>query len=221
MKKYLPRIVDEILSFKLRSKGAVWIRGPKWCGKSTTAEKFAKTCLYMQDEDTREQNVALARISPSKFLQGETPMLIDEWQVIPFIWNQIRREVDRRDEFGQFILTGSRLPREEDEIESDQHSGTGRITNLVMRPMTLFESGESNGQISIGQLFKGYNPEPCRCENTLDDYAFLTARGGWPKAVGCARDVALQQAIDYYDGIVNSDITEADEFRKNLTGLSC
>ncbi|MBO4279513.1 MAG: AAA family ATPase, partial [Spirochaetales bacterium] len=99
MKKYLPRIVDEILSFKLRSKGAVWIRGPKWCGKSTTAEKFAKTCIYMQDEDTREQNVALARISPSKFLQGETPMLIDEWQVIPFIWNQIRREVDRRDEF--------------------------------------------------------------------------------------------------------------------------
>lgn len=214
MKKYFPRIVDDVLSFKLRSKGAVWIRGPKWCGKSTTAERFAKTCIYMQDEDTREQNVALARLSPSKFLQGETPFLIDEWQVIPFIWNQIRREVDKRDEFGQFILTGSRLPKEEDEIEKGQHSGTGRITNLLMRPMSLYESGESNGQISLKQLFEGNNTEPCRCETTLDDYAFLTARGGWPKAVGCAQDVALQQAIDYYEGIVNSDISEADDISK-------
>ena len=214
MKKYLPRIVDEILSFKLRSKGAVWIRGPKWCGKSTTAEKFAKTCIYMQDEDTREQNIALAMLSPSKFLQGDTPFLIDEWQVIPFIWNQIRREVDKRDEFGQFILIGSRLPNEEDMIEKDQHSGTGRITNLVMRPMSLFESGESKGQISLGKLFSGNKQESCRCEITLDDYAFLTARGGWPKAVDCDKDVALQQAIDYYDGLVNSDISEVDSISR-------
>lgn len=208
--KYIPRVVDDVLSFKLKSKGAVWIRGPKWCGKSTTAEQFAKTCVYMQDEETREQNIALAKLSPSKFLEGKTPFLIDEWQVIPFIWNQIRREVDKRDEFGQFILTGSRLPKEEDTIEMNLHTGIGRITDLVMRPMTLFESGESNGSISIKGLFEGMGFEPSKSDSSLSDYAFYTARGGWPKAIRYSSDVALQQAIDYYEGIINSDISEAD-----------
>ena len=212
--KYMPRIIDEVLSFKLKTKGAVWIRGPKWCGKSTTAEQFANTCVYMQDEDTREQNIALAKISPSTFLEGKTPFLIDEWQVIPFIWNQVRREVDKRDEFGQFILTGSRLPREEDVIEQNLHSGTGRITDLVMRPMSLFESGESNGAVSIQDLFNGEKPEAAVCDKSISDYAFMTARGGWPKAVRYSSDVALQQAIDYYEGIVNADISEADGVSK-------
>ena len=136
MKRYIPRLVDDILRFKLRSSGAVWIRGPKWCGKSTTAEQFARTVIRMQDEGSKEQNIALAKMSPAEFLKGEAPVLIDEWQVIPFIWNQIRTEVDRRDEFGQFLLTGSKQPDEAEDV--DKHSGTGRIASLMMRPMSLF-----------------------------------------------------------------------------------
>ena len=213
MKKYMPRIADEILDFKLRSKGAVWIRGPKWCGKSTTATRVSKTVIMMQDESTKEQNIALAKIDPSGFLKGDTPLLIDEWQTIPFIWNQIRFEVDKRDEFGQFILTGSNMPKEED--MQDQHSGTGRITNMIMRPMSLFESGESDGSISLKGLFSGTEQGSARRDLSLEDYAFLTARGGWPKAVGLDRDIALQQAIDYYDGLVNGDITNHDEIPRD------
>ena len=213
MKKYMPRIADEILDFKLRSKGAVWIRGPKWCGKSTTATRVSKTVIMMQDESTKEQNIALAKIDPSGFLKGDTPLLIDEWQTIPFIWNQIRFEVDKRDEFGQFILTGSNMPKEEDML--DQHSGTGRITNMIMRPMSLFESGESDGSISLKGLFSGIEQGSARRDLSLEDYAFLTARGGWPKAVGLDRDIALQQAIDYYDGLVNGDITNHDEIPRD------
>ncbi len=213
MKEYMPRIADGILDFKLRSKGAVWIRGPKWCGKSTTAARVSKTVIMMQDESTREQNIALAKLDPSGFLKGETPLLIDEWQTIPFIWNQVRFEVDKRDEFGQFILTGSNMPRKED-LE-DQHSGTGRITNMIMRPMSLFESKESSGAISLKKLFSGDDQESARHDLGLEDYAFLTARGGWPKAVGLERDIALQQAIDYYDGLVNGDITNHDEIPRD------
>ena len=201
----MPRIVDETLQFKLRSKGAVWIKGPKWCGKSTTSEQFAKTVIRMQDEDTRQQNIALAKLSPSDFLKGETPLLIDEWQVVPSIWNQIRTEVDRRDEFGQFILTGSKKPENVD--DTDEHTGTGRITSLTMRPMTLYESGESDGSISLEGLFNGEGAFS-RCDKRLQDYAFYTARGGWPKAIGQDRDVALEQAMDYIDGIVGSEMSE-------------
>lgn len=178
VKHYMPRIVDGILQFKLKSKGAVWIKGPKWCGKSTTAEQFAKTVIRMQDEESREQNIALARMSPADFLKGDTPLLIDEWQVVPSIWNQIRVEVDRRDEFGQFLLTGSKQPADAD--DPDKHSGTGRITTLTMRPMSLYESGESDGSVSLEQMFKGTCPAG-RCDTELRDYAFYTARGGWPK----------------------------------------
>ena len=206
MRRYIPRIADEILDFKLKTKGAVWIKGPKWCGKSTTAKRFSKTCILMQDEDTKEQNIQLAKTSPSFFLKGDTPLLIDEWQTIPFIWNQIRTEVDRRDEFGQFILTGSVTP--DDERLKDQHSGTGRITDMIMRPMSLFESEESSGVISLEALFKGNRVEPARCNSSLEDYAFYTARGGWPKSIELDGIIALQQAIDYYEGLVNSDISQ-------------
>lgn len=144
MKRYMPRLVDDVLEFKLKSSGAVWIRGPKWCGKSTTAEQFAKTVIRMQDEDVRNQNIALAKMSPSEFLKGDAPLLIDEWQVIPFIWNQIRTEVDRRDEFGQFLLTGSKQP--EDVEDADKHSGTGRITTLLMRPISLYSPERAMGR---------------------------------------------------------------------------
>lgn len=214
MKKYLPRIADDVLKFKLESKGAVWIRGPKWCGKSTTAEQTAKTCIYMQDEDSKEQNIELAKINPSLFLKGDVPLLIDEWQEIPFIWNQIRREVDKRDEFGQFILTGSRLPYESDQMEL-QHSGTGRITNMVMRPMSLYESGDSNGTVSLAKVINQTEQLGSKCDSSLEDYAFFTARGGWPKAIGQKEKVALQQAIDYYNGLVEVDISEGDNRRKD------
>ncbi len=211
---YIPRIVDPILEFRLRSKGAVWIRGPKWCGKSTTAERFAKTVIRMQDEDYREQYLELARLSPSEFLSGETPVLVDEWQVIPFIWNQIRTEVDKRDEFGQFILTGSKQPEDSPKNERYQHSGTGRIGVLTMRTLSLFESGESDGRISLKSLFEGKTPKACKCEKTLRDYAFYTARGGWPKAVGLEEDIALQQSIDYIEGLVHSNISFDSESEK-------
>ncbi len=209
----MPRIADEILEFKLKSKGAVWIRGPKWCGKSTTAMRVSKTAIMMQDESTMTQNINLAKMDPSGFLEGDTPLLIDEWQTIPFIWNQIRFEVDKRDEFGQFILTGSNMPRKEDMI--NQHSGTGRITDMVMRPMSLFESGESKGSVSLKGLFSGIEQKCGRYELSLKDYAFITARGGWPKTIKLDRNVALQQAIDYYKGLVNGDITNLDEIPRD------
>lgn len=210
MKHYIPRIVDDILIFRLKSSGAVWIKGPKWCGKSTTAEQFAHTVIRMQDEENRNQNISLARMSPSEFLKGDTPVLIDEWQVIPFIWNQVRTEVDKRDEFGQFIMTGSKQP---EEIESvDKHSGTGRITTLMMRPMSLFESGESNGAVSLESMFKG-SGNTSRCDATLRDYAFYTARGGWPKSINLEEEIALEQAVYYVDGIIDSDMSQDGDIK--------
>lgn len=209
MNTYLPRVVDDLLEFRLESKGAVWVRGPKWCGKSTTSKRFAKTSIFMQDEESKEQNIALAKLSPSSFLKGATPLLIDEWQVIPFIWNQIRYEVDKRDEFGQFILTGSRLPKKRiNSGDEEYHTGTGRIVDLLMRPMSLYESKEGDGSVSLKSLFNGESYSGRRHSLSLNDYAFLTARGGWPKAVGKTDRVALQQAIDYYESIVRSDMSE-------------
>ena len=152
MRKYYPRIADEVLRSKLEAKGAVLIEGPKWCGKSTTAAQAARNRYTYRDPSTREQNMMLAKASPKRFLQGDAPKLIDEWQVVPSIWDAVRFEVDQRDEFGQFILTGSVTPPASDEIA---HSGTGRITRMRMRPMTLFESGDSNGAVSLAELFDG------------------------------------------------------------------
>ncbi len=160
----------------------------------------------MLDLETRESNIQLASAAPRAFLDKEPPLLIDEWQAIPFIWDQVRMEVDRRDEFGQFILTGSLQPGSD--VMSKMHSGIGRITEMLMRPMTLFESRESTGSISLEAIFKGNKPEPCRCNADIYDYAFYTARGGWPKAIGQDRDVALQQAIDYFKGIVTVEASE-------------
>lgn len=217
--KYLPRIVDAELDFKLRSKGAVWIRGTKWCGKSTTAMRHSKTSILMQDEETREQNIALAEADPHLFLSGETPVLIDEWQDIPFIWNQVRTEVDARNAVGQFILTGSRAPNEKVIDEERLHSGVGRITDLTMRPMSLYESGESTGAVSLEKLFAGQEPPGAKCDMGISEYSFLTARGGWPFAVGKPDDVALQQAPDFYTRTVSTEMvkgTKRDPERVDL-----
>ncbi len=179
--EYLERIADEILQENLESSGAVLIIGPKWCGKSTTAERVAKSIVYMQDKTNQQQNVELAKLNPKLFLDNPTPMLIDEWQIIPFIWDSIRFEVDQRDEFGQFILAGSSTAQKADE---NTHSGIGRITKMLMRPLSLYESKESNGAISLQDLFNGNTDVGAKCDRELLDYAFFTCRGGWSKSIG-------------------------------------
>lgn len=212
MKKYKKRIADKILQKKLNAKGAVLIEGAKWCGKTTTASQIAKSTLSMQNPEEKEQNIRLAELSPSRLLHGKTPRLIDEWQLAPKLWDAVRFEVDKRDEFNQFILTGSAVPADLKEIT---HTGTGRISRMLMRPMSLFESQESNGSVSLAELFS--SKTNIDGENTIDidELAFLICRGGWPKAIGLKQYIGLSQAIDYYDAVVNSDISRVDNIERN------
>ena len=196
---------------KLESKGAVLIEGAKWCGKTTTASQLAKSILYMQDPEKVRQNIELAELKPSKLLEGDTPRLIDEWQLAPKLWDAIRFEVDQRDAFGQFILTGSSVPADTSKI---YHSGVGRITKLLMRPMSLFESGESKGSVSLKQLFEG-KPIDGYADIDIDQLAFLICRGGWPKALDCPEKIALAQAFDYYTVVVNTDASKVDNVERN------
>lgn len=212
MKRYRNRIADSILGKKLRAKGAVLIEGAKWCGKTTTASQIAKSILYMQDSARKRQYLELSEIDPARLLSGETPRLIDEWQLAPKLWDAIRFEVDKRDEFGQFILTGSAVPPETSEIS---HSGIGRITKMLMRPMSLYESGDSSGQVSLSGLFAGNGDIRGESTMNIDKLSFLICRGGWPKAIGEEEDVALQQAIDYFDAIVDADISRVDNVERN------
>ena len=206
MRKYLPRIADTILSDRLNSKGAVLIEGPKWCGKTTTAKHIAGSVIEMDRPDMARQYREMAELNPGALLQGEVPHLIDEWQLAPNIWNAVRYEVDQRDEFGQFILTGSSVPAR---LDPSSHTGTGRIVRMKMRPMSLYESGESSGQVSLKELFEGKEPEGTD-SHSLEEIAFEICRGGWPKAIGIQEKAALQQAIDYYDAVVSDDISRAD-----------
>lgn len=212
MKIYKKRIADDILKRKLEGKGAVLIEGPKWCGKTTTAEQVAASVLYMDDPEKKAQNVTMAELSPKRLLAGETPRLIDEWQLAPKLWDAIRFEVDHRGEMGQFVLTGSAVPADTKEIA---HTGTGRFTWLTMRPMSLYESGDSTGQVSLRELFQGADDVVGESDIDLDRLAFLTCRGGWPQAIDMRDEIALDQAVDYYDAVVNSDINRADGVQKN------
>lgn len=212
MKQYRKRIADQILQRKLQGKGAVLIEGPKWCGKTTTAEQTAKSFLYMNDPKTIQQNLSMAEIDPARLLQGEAPRLIDEWQLAPKLWDAVRFEVDHRHDLGQFILTGSAVPPETDEIK---HSGTGRVSWLTMRTMSLFESGESSGEVSLQELFAAPEKISGTASSDIERIAFFVCRGGWPQAVDMERELALDQAIDYYDGVVHSDINRADNVNKN------
>ena len=202
MKIYKKRIADDILKRKLEGKGAVLIEGPKWCGKTTTAEQVAASVLYMDDPEKKAQNITMAELSPKRLLAGETPRLIDEWQLAPKLWDAIRFEVDHRGEMGQFVLTGSAVPADTKEIA---HTGTGRFTWLTMRPMSLYESGDSTGQVSLRELFQGADDVVGESDIDLDRLAFLTCRGGWPQAIDMRDEIALDQAVDYYDAVVNSD----------------
>ena len=212
MKKYRTRVVDAILREKLEGKGAVLIEGPKWCGKTTTAEQIAKSVLYMDDPQTIEQNINMASLNPKRLLSGQTPRLIDEWQIAPKLWDAIRFEVDHRDDLGQFVLTGSAVPPDTREIT---HSGTGRFSWLMMRPMSLYESGESTGEVSLSRLFEGNGEVDGESKLDLDRIAFLICRGGWPRAIDMRDKIALNQAIDYYDAVVHSDINRVDNAQKD------
>ena len=212
MKKYRKRIADEILARKLEGKGAVLIEGPKWCGKTTTAEQIASSILYMDEPEKKEQNIAMSELNPKRLLKGATPRLIDEWQIAPKLWDAIRFEVDHRGELGQFVLTGSAVPADTKEIT---HSGTGRFTWLTMRPMSLYESGDSSGEVSLKTLFDGVTEIDGASDLDIDRLAFLVCRGGWPQAVDMRDEIALDQAMDYYDAVVRSDINRADDVQKN------
>ena len=205
---YIPRLFDGILEFSLKTKGAVVVTGPKWCGKSETTKRQAKTIVDLMPRSTRQNIIDYAEAAPHEFLNdGERPMLIDEWQHISFIWDDIKVEVDNASKFGLYILTGSVTDKEsyKDYSNDDRHTGNGRIVRKMMRPMTLFESGESNGKVSIENLVNG-KFTPCFSKPTIKDYAYYICRGGWPLAINKERDVALQQAIDYYDVVVTDDI---------------
>lgn len=214
MKNYRSRIMDSLLEKKLQAKGAVLIEGPKWCGKTTTAEEIAASKIMLAKPDIKDHFKSLLEIDSDAALAGDTPMLIDEWQTVPKLWDAVRYTVDHRHAMGQFILTGSAVPNQEAEKERE-HSGTGRFAWLTMRPMTLFESGESNGTVSLGELFTA--PEKILQKNDLklSDIAFLICRGGWPIAIGLPEEAALEQAFDYYDAVTKEDVTNVDGIKRS------
>lgn len=213
MKQYRPRIADRMLSRRLMGVGAVLIQGPKWCGKTTTAEQQAKSVVYMDDPEYMAQNVELASLSPKKLLAGATPRLIDEWQLAPQLWDAARFEVDHRGEEGQFIFTGSAVPADTDKIH---HSGTGRFAWLTMRTMSLYESGESTGEVSLGDLLCNPGVDIFGTNNlNIDSIAWLICRGGWPRATTINKEVALDMAYRYYEAVVNNDISRVDNVKRD------
>lgn len=212
MVAYKPRIADKLLARKMAGKGAVLIEGPKWCGKTTTAKQQAKSMLNLGDSNVLRQSLQMMELSPITLLEGDTPRLIDEWQTIPPLWDTIRSEVDRRGDFSQFILTGSSvLP----DAESTIHSGTGRFARIKMRPMSLLESGESTGSVSLTKLFEGEPLKPQVNQKGLEDIAYYTCRGGWPQATLLEGEIALDQALDYFDSVVERDIQRVDGVKRN------
>ena len=224
MNGYKNRVADRLLAEKLEAFGAVLIEGPKYCGKTTLATQQAGSILSMANTDTLGQNLALARTNISRLLAGETPRLIDEWQIAPQFWDAVRNEVDKRNEDGQFMLTGSAVPpkpkKDENgniiEEENIHHTGTGRISRLRLRTMSLWESEDSTGDVSLEELF--INPDTVDGVSNidLDRLAYLTCRGGWPKAVlKKSEKAALAQAFDYYDSVVSNDIKRVDDIDRD------
>jgi len=208
---YLPRIADGLLEEKLGYAGAVLIEGPKWCGKTRTAGEKAKSVLNMQDPDMQTSYLRAADAKPSLLLRGDTPRLLDEWQTAPVLWDAVRFAVDQRGEPGQFILTGSAVPLD----NAVKHTGTGRISRLLMRPMSLFESGESEGSVSLSALFEGtWNGEGASTL-ALERLAFALCRGGWPAAVKQSEKNALRLVYDYVDAVIHADVSRVDGIEKN------
>ncbi len=211
--KYRPRVSDSLLRELMESTGAVLIEGAKWCGKTTSAEQIAKSTVYFNDPNEQRRIEAILRIAPRKLLTGPPPVLLDEWQLTPVMWDAVRFEVDQRDTSGQFILTGSAVPADMSQVH---HSGTGRIARMLMRPMSLYESGESSGEISLASLFAGEHDIWAECGMELEMLAFLVARGGWPGAIDQSERAALRHAQNYYDAVVHTDISRADGIKRNV-----
>ena len=209
---YRQRIADRLLVRKLAGKGAVLLVGAKWCGKTTTAEQIAKSVLYMSEPGKTDQNKQLAKINPSMLLRGDKPRLIDEWQVAPVLWDSIRFEADHSAGLGLFILTGSSVPADMSEVI---HSGTGRIGWLRMRPMSLWESGDSTGEVSLGNLFTSPQSISGITATDLEEIAFVTCRGGWPLSVSMDRNIALDQAFDYIEAVERRDISQVDGINRD------
>jgi predicted AAA+ superfamily ATPase len=210
-KQYLVRLCDLELQKALKSSGAVLIEGAKWCGKTSTASQMSNSTLFMQDPDNAASYLAMADIKPSLLLQGETPRLIDEWQMAPVLWDAVRFEVDKRNAVEQFILTGSAVPS--DNVTA--HTGTGRISRMLMRPMSLYESLESNGSISLADLFAGKHDIEAVSELTIEKIAFALCRGGWPASVNKNKQAALRMATNYVEAVINHDVSRVDDVEKN------
>ena len=207
-KEYISRLFDKMVEFTLKSKGTLVIVGPKWCGKSTTAKRYAKTIIDLMPLESRNEYIELAKISPENFLNyGPKPILVDEWQHVSFIWDQVKYEVDKTGEFGQYILTGSVTDKNKTELddESSRHTGNGRIIRKMMRTMSLYETGDSNGTVSLLDLKNGKFSNAMSKKN-INDYAYYICRGGWPVAIGKDRDISLAQARDYCEVVITDDI---------------
>lgn len=207
----MSRLCDADLQLALQSSGAVLIEGAKWCGKTSTASNASHSVLFMQDPDNAGSYLAMADTKPSLLLKGEIPRLIDEWQMAPVLWDAVRFEVDKRAETGQFILTGSAVPS--DNVTA--HTGTGRISRLMMRPMSLFESLESNSSISLKALFDGDQDVEALSDMSIEQIAFALCRGGWPASVKLSGEVALRMATDYVEAVINFDVSRVDNIEKN------
>jgi len=210
-KTYLSRLCDQELQIALQSSGAVLIEGAKWCGKTRTASIAAKSILYMQDPDNSASYQAMADTKPSLLLKGEAPRLIDEWQMAPVLWDAVRFEIDKRGDAGQFILTGSAVPA--DNVIA--HTGTGRFSRILMRPMSLFESNESNGSVSLGGLFAKNQDIESMSELSIEKIAFALCRGGWPSSVLKNEASALRMSRDYVEAVINHDVSRVDDVEKN------
>ena len=213
MKEYIKRICDAELELKLEAFGAIHIVGPKWCGKTTTAKQYAKSYIELQDPDKRDMYIQTAKIKPSNLLEGENPRLIDEWQIAPNLWDAVRVSVDRRGEDGLYILTGS------NSIDKTEimHTGTGRIDTLVMYPMSLYETGESNGAVSLKDLFDSLK-DGCTSDLTIDNLIFASCRGGWPSSIDKKSDKAkLLVAQSYFDSLCREDVSNIDGAKRDET----
>ena len=211
---YKSRIADKLLLEQLEAAGAVLIQGPKWCGKTTTAAQAAKSVLYMDWPREIEKNLFLAEETPEALLDGETPRLRDEWQLAPQLWDAARFMVDQRRKTGQFIFTGSAVPADKSKIH---HTGTGRFAWLTMRPMSLWESGESNGKVSLLRLFAGQHDVAIAPDHSLSDLSFMVCRGGWPSSLNMKRQAALRQAQNYVNAVCESDISRVDNVVRDAT----
>ena len=215
MTEYKPRIADLLLSDKLEGMGAVLIEGLKWCGKTTTAEQKAHSIIYLDEPGKRQQYINIAALNPQKLIIGEYPRLLDEWQTVPELWDAVRFAVDHGDQEGMFILTGSAVPLSDEEKKKISHSGTGRIGRIKMRTMSLWESQESSGEVSLKDLFSNKQDIYGTGESDLEKVAYYVCRGGWPKSISQRPQIALDRAFDYYDAIVNTDISRTDKTLTN------